>query len=215
MRIGIAWAMWRSCGESGGLTRGALVRRGAVGGAGVLLLGSSAGTVGAPAAAAATPDSDLAYLRVLLALELLLADFEGQALSSGKLGPHSTSLMRQLRRDDLAHAAGLSVLLAGAGQTPTTADDIDFSYPRQSFASRGSIVKLGWSLSRLALGGYLGAVEKLETSQLRGPIAQIAANEAQHLSAFAQLQGRSLVGKPFAAALPIDAVSAQLDRYES
>jgi hypothetical protein len=76
-------------------------------------------------------------------------------------------------------------------------------------------VKLGWSLSRLALGGYLGAVEKLETSELRGPIAQIAANEAQHLGAFAQLQGRPLVGKPFAASLSIDTVSAQLDRYES
>jgi hypothetical protein len=96
--------MWRSCGESGGLTRGALVRRGAVEGAGVLLLGSSAGTVGAL---------------------------------------------------------------------------------------------------------------RLEMSELRGPIAQIAANEAQHLSAFPQLHGRSLVGKPFAASLPIDAVSAQLDRYES
>jgi hypothetical protein len=199
---------------SHGLSRGALVRRGALGGAGVLR-GSSVGLVRAPAAAAAIPDGDLAYLRVLLALELLLADFEGQALSSGKLGRRRTALMQQLRRDDLAHATGLSVLLSGGGQTPTTAGDIDFSYPRQSFSSQGAIAKLGWSLSRLALGGYLGAVEKLETSQLRRPIAQIAENEAQHLSAFTQLQGRSIVGKPFAASLSIDAVSAELDRYES
>jgi hypothetical protein len=171
--------------------------------------------VGAPAASAATPDGDLAYLRVLLALELLLADYEAQALASGKLGRRSTALVRQLRRDDLAHAAGLSALLTGAGQTPTTADDIDFSYPRQSFATQGSIVKLGWSLSRLALGGYLGAVERLETAELRGPLAQIAANEAQHLSAFAQLRGRPFVGKPFAASMSIDAVSAELDRFES
>jgi Ferritin-like domain len=198
---------------SHGLSRGALIRRGALGGAGVL--GSSVGLVAAPTAAAAIPDGDLAYLRVLLALELLLAEYEGQALSSGKLGRRSTALMQQLRRDDLAHAAGLSDLLSGAGQTPTTADDIDFSYPRQGFSSQGAIVKLGWSLSRLAVGGYLGAVEKLETSQLRGPIAQIAANEAQHLSALAQLQGRPLVGKAFAASLSIDAVSAELERYES
>jgi len=184
-----------------------------MGSAGVLL-GLSVRLVGAPAAHAATPDGDLAYLRVLLALELLLADFEAQALASGKLGPRSTALLKQARADDLAHAAGLSALLTAAGQTPTTADDIDFSYPKQSFASQGAIVKLGWSLSRLALGAYLGAVEKLETAELRGPLAQIAANEAQHLSAFAHLRGRSLVGKAFAASLPIDLVSAELDRYE-
>ena len=182
---------------SHGLSRGALVRRGALGSAGVLL-GSAVGLVYAPTAAAATPDGDLAYLRVLLALELLLVDYEGQALSSGKLGRRSTALM-----------------LTGAGRAPTTADDIDFSYPRQSFASQGSIVRLGRSLSQLALSGYLGAVENVETSELRGPIAQIAANEAQHLGAFAQLLGRPIVGRPFAASLPIGSVSAQLDRYES
>jgi hypothetical protein len=180
-----------------------------------VLLGSSVRLVDPPAATAAIPDGDLAYLRVLLALELLLADYEAQALASGKLRRRSTALMRQLRQDDLAHVAGLSALLAGGGQTPTTGDDIDFSYPRQSFATQGSIVKLGSSLSRLALGAYLGAVEKLETAELRGPLAQIAPNEAQHLSALAQLQGRPLVGKAFAAALPIDVVSAALDRYES
>jgi ferritin-like protein len=200
--------------ESHGMSRAALVRRGALGSAGVLL-GSSVRLVDPPAATAAIPDGDLAYLRVLLALELLLADYEAQALASGKLGRRSTALMRQLRQDDLAHVAGLSALLTGSGQTPTTADDIDFSYPRQSFATQGSIVKLGWTLSRLALGGYLGAVEKLETSELRGPIAQIAANEAQHLSALAQLEGRPLVGKAFAASLSIDEVSSALDRFES
>ena len=64
---------------SHGLSRGALVRRGALGSAGVLL-GSAVGLVYAPTAAAATPDGDLAYLRVLLALELLLVDYEGQAV---------------------------------------------------------------------------------------------------------------------------------------
>ena len=197
-----------------GLSRGALVRRAALGSAGALL-GSSVGLVDAPTAAAAIPDGDLAYLRVLLALELLMADFEAQALAIGKLRPHSAALMKRVRGDDLAHGAGLSVLLPGAGQTPTTADDIDFSYAKHSFSSQGAIVKLGSSLSRLALGAYLGAVEKLETSQLRGPLAQIAANEAQHLSAFAQLQGRPLVGKAFAASLPIEVVSTELDKYES
>jgi hypothetical protein len=101
------------------------------------------------------------------------------------------------------------------GQPPAAADDIDFSYPKQSYASERSILKLGWTLSMLSLGAYVGAVEHLETPELRGPIGQIAANEAQHVSAFAHLLGRPVVGKAFATALPIDSVSAVLDRYES
>jgi Ferritin-like domain len=199
---------------SRGLSRAELVRRGAVGGVGAVLA-SSAGLVGATPAGAAIPDGDVAYLRLLLALELLVADFGDQALSSGKLGSRSTALLKHVRGDDLAHATGLSVLLTGAGQAPATADDIDFAYPKLSYASQSAIVTLGSSLSRLALGAYLGALEKLETAQVRGPIAQIAANEAQHVGAFAQLQGRPVVGKPFAASLSIDVVSAELDRYES
>jgi hypothetical protein len=168
-----------------------------------------------PSAGAAVPEGDLAYLRVLLALELLAVDFGSRALGSVELGGRSSALLKHVRRDDFAHAAGLSVLLTGAGQTATTADDIDFSYPKQSYASQGAILKLGWSLSRLSLGAYLGAVENLETSHFRGPIGQIAANEAQHTGAFAQLLGRPVVGAAFAAALPIDDVSAALDRYES
>jgi hypothetical protein len=168
-----------------------------------------------PTADAAVPDGDLAYLRVLLAVELLQADFASQALASGRLGARSSALLKQIRADHVAHSTALGVLLTGAGQTPTTPDDIDFSYPKQSFASPRAIVKLGSSLAQLSLGAYVGAVEKLETPQLRGPIAQIAANEAQHVGAFAHLLGRPVVGKAFAAALPINDVSAALDRYES
>jgi hypothetical protein len=199
---------------SDGLSRAELVRWGARGGA--VVVASGTGFVAlVPTAAATAPDGDLAYLRVLLAVELLSVDFGTQALASGKLGRRAAALLKQVRGDDHAHSTGLGVMLTAAGQTPTTPDDIDFSYPTQSYASQGAIVKLGSSLARLSLGAYLGAVEKLETSQLRGPLAQIAANEAQHVSAFAQLLGRPVVGKAFAAALPIDDVSAALGRYES
>jgi hypothetical protein len=99
--------------------------------------------------------------------------------------------------------------------TPATAGDIDFSYPARSFASEHAALALGAQLATLALGAYLGAVAQVETPQLRLPIGQIAANEAQHVSALAQLLGRPLVGRAFAPALPIGAVSTQLDRYES
>jgi hypothetical protein len=120
-----------------------------------------------------------------------------------------------MHADDVAHYRGLAALLTAAGQTPTKAGDIDFSYPKGTFRLQGSIVKLAWKLGTLTLGAYLGAVTNVQTPELRQPLGQIAANEAQQLSALALLLRRPVVGGAFAAALPIDAVSSALDEYES
>ena len=167
------------------------------------------------AAAADVPDADLAYLRLLVGTELLKADFQRRALASGKLAASAASLFARTGADDRAHYAGLAALISGAGQTAATADDIDFSYPRGSFASQKSIVTLASKLAKLTLGGYLGAVENVQTAQLRRPLGQIAANEAQQVGALAHLLGRPPVGGAFADALRIDAVPSALDAYES
>ena len=65
------------------------------------------------------------------------------------------------------------------------------------------------------LGAYVGALENVQTPQLRLPIGQIAANEAQHQGALAALRGKPVIGKAFAPALQIGAVTAALDDYES
>ena len=67
---------------------------------------------------------------------------------------------------------------------PATAHDIDFSYPRGSFASRAAIARLGVQLETLSLGAYLGAVAPADAALPR-PAAARAASEAQHLSVFA------------------------------
>jgi hypothetical protein len=191
------------------LPRKELLRRGA------LLAAASVGVAAfaAPAEAAGIPDSDLAHLRLLVAAELLKADFEARALASGKLDEPGAALVRRMRADDRAHYKGLASLLNGAGQPPATAGDIDFHYPRGSLASQRSIGKLAWKLTSLGLGAYLGAVESVETAPLRLPLGQIAANEAQQLSALAALLGEPTIGSAFAASLQIDAVSNALDIY--
>jgi rubrerythrin len=168
-----------------------------------------------PAAQAATPDSDLAYLRLLIGVELLTADFYDHALTSGKLDPAATRLAKHIRADERAHYNGLATLVSSLGQVPATADDIDFTYPAGALASQAAILKLAQKLETLALGAYLGAVENVQTQQLRLPIGQIAANEAQHTSALAQRLGGHMIGAAFAPSLQIDAVSAALDAYES
>ena len=192
------------------------MKRGALGG-GALLVSASGFSAFAEAASADTiPDGDLTYLRLLVAAELLAIDFQTQALGSRKLRHGGASaVIRRMRADENAHYTNLANMLTAAGQAPVTSDDIDFAYPKGSFRSQSSILKLAGRLERLMVGAYLGAVESIETPAVRLPIGQIAANEAQHASAVAALGGRPAIGKAFAPALPIGAVSDALDEFES
>jgi Ferritin-like domain len=198
-------------GNARAFDRGSLLRRGAL----AVAAGAGVGAFAGRAAADTIPDGDVAYLRLLLGAELLKADFQTRALATKQLDAPGKALLSRIRADDTAHAAALTALMNDAGQQPTTADDVDFSYPARTFSSRSSIVKLAEQLGTLTLGAYLGALENLQVPRLRLPVAQIAANEAQQLSALARALGRPAIGRPFAAALAIDVVSASLDRYES
>jgi hypothetical protein len=197
------------------MSRAGLLRRGAVGTGVVLVSSSGLSVFAAPASAATLPDADLAYLRLLIAAELLVLDFQTQALASGKLRRAASSLARRIRADENAHYKELATLMTAAGQTPATAGDIDFSYPKGSFRSESSITKLAGRLEHLLVGAYVGAIASVQTPQLRLPIGQIAANEAQHAGALAALRGRPAVGNAFAPALPLAAVSDALDEFES
>jgi hypothetical protein len=198
------------------VSRAELLRRGAVGGGALLVSASGLSAFAGTAAADAPPAADLAYLRLLIATELLGVDFQRHALASRKLHTKgAAALIRKLRADENAHYAKLAAVLTAAGQTPATSADIDFAYPKGSFRSESAILKLAGKLERLMVGAYLGAAENLETPELRLPIGQIAANEAQHVGALEALEGRSVIGKPFAPALQMGAVSDALDEYES
>jgi hypothetical protein len=199
----------------GRVSRAGLLRRG-VAGSGALLISGSVASVWATAARSATiPDSDLAYLRLLVGAELLAVDFQTQALASGKLTPALAATVKRMLADEKAHHTSLSTLIAGAGQVPATSDDINFTYPKLSFGSEASMLKLASKLEGLTLGAYLGAVENIQTPQLRLPVGQIAANEAQHVGAVAAAAGKPIIGRAFAPSLQIDAVSTALDVYES
>jgi len=181
----------------------------------VVLSSSVVAALAGRAGAATVPDSDLAYLRLLVAAELLATDFQAQALASGKLSPRSGAVVKKMAADEKAHYTGLAQLVTGSGQAPATAGDIDFSYPKGSFGSEASAMKLAAEIETLVLGAYLGAIENLQTGELRLPIGQIAANEAQHVGALAALAGRAVIGRAFAPSLQIDRASAALDRFES
>jgi hypothetical protein len=172
--------------------------------------------VATPAALAdGTADIDLASARLLVAIELLLVDFYGRALAADRLGVAGRDALLRARFNEREHLAAVAGVLLGAGQTPATANDIDFSYPAHTFATRGAIARTGAALERLALGAYLGAVDAVQSPTLTSPLARIAACEARHLTVFqAEATGHAL-DNSFADALPIDTASNALGAYTS
>ena len=197
------------------LTRAAVLRRGAIAGGALAVGGVGTAVLAAPAGAMTFPDSDLANLRLLVGAELLALDYQGQALSSGLLSTEAAALFKQAVADDTAHYSGLVDLLGKGNVVAATSDDIDFSYPKGSFDSEAAIVKLADQIETLALGAYLGALQNLQT-----PLAPPAGRPDRRQRgaarrALAALAGRPVIGRAFAPALQIDAVSAALERYES
>ncbi|MGZ4332877.1 MAG: ferritin-like domain-containing protein [Gaiellaceae bacterium] len=198
------------------MSRGTFLKRGALGGGALLVSASGVSAFAGVASADTIPDSDLAYLRLLIAAELLAVDFQTHALAGHKLRHNgATAVIRRMRSDENAHYAHLANLMKDAGRTPATSADIDFTYPKGSFRSQASILKLAGRLEHLMVGAYVGAVGNVETPDLRLPIGRIAAHEAQHAAALAALSGRELIGRAFASALQIGAVSDALDEFES
>jgi rubrerythrin len=197
------------------MSRAEILSRGARAGVALTVGGSALAVLSADASAATLPDDDLAYVRLLVASELLAIDFYSRAIASNQIDGKALARMKHALANEKAHYQSLSAVLAGAGQVAATADDINFTYPRGSFSSAASIGKLGIDLERTMLGAYLGAVEGLQTNPLRRAFAQIAANEAQHLSVLSgEWLGRP-IGKAFAASMTIDQASDALDAYES
>jgi hypothetical protein len=162
-------------------------------------LAGAALVVAAPRALADAPaDGDLANARLLVALELLLLDFYGRS---------KLPISKRAAFNEQEHLDAVSKILTDAGQTPATADDIDFSYPKASFGDPEKATALGWTLERLTLGAYLGAVESTISPVYRNVFVRISASEAQHMEALRPFTNS------FADVLTIEQASDALSEY--
>jgi hypothetical protein len=197
------------------MTRGQLFSRGAKGGAALLVAGTSLVEFVEGAAADPLSTADLAYARLLVGAELLASDFYQQAVAASN---SSASVMKYLKKayaNEQEHYQSVAGIVSGAGLTPAISADIDFTYPRSSFATQASILKLAQQLETIMLGTYLGAVGGMQSSSLKQGIAQIAASEAQHLSYMWTQNGGQAFSVAFPPALTIDQASAAMDAFTS
>ena len=129
------------------LTRGGLLRRGAVGGGALLASASGLAAVAPTAFADGAPASDLAYLRLLIAAELLAVDFYGQTVWRSTF-PFS-DVTQRIAFDEWQHYKLLAGLMTAAGQTPATSGDFDFAYPAGTFVTPRSALRFGKELERM------------------------------------------------------------------
>lgn len=195
------------------MNRAQLLRRSAKSGAALLVAGSALGQFVDSAAADPLPVGDLAYARLLVGAELLASDFYSQAIAASNTGPKVTKYLKLAYANEQEHYQSVAGILSGAGQVPAIASDINFSFPRNTFSTEGSIVKFAQLLENTILGTYLGAVGGIQTSPIRIGIAQIAACEAQHAGYFTSIKGGSAFNLAFPPALTIDQASNALDVY--
>ena len=194
------------------ISRGQFLARGAKGGA-VLLVGGSALGYAATAAADPVPTADLAYARLLVGFELLASTFYTQAIAAANTSRSITGYLKRAYANEQDHYRSVAAIISGAGQTPAVAGDIDFSFPRGTFASQKSIAKLARQLEQLLLATYLGAIAGIQTDSLKAGLAQIAACEAQHSAYFTTLTGGKTFNLSFLPPLTIDQASNALDAF--
>lgn len=205
-----------------GLTRSQLFTSGARGGAALVLSGSILGALAESSAAAPPsgplgplPTADLAYVRMLIGVELLAIDFYTDAIASKHLRRRASADARVALINESEHYAFLANALTAAGQVPLTAEDVSFHYPTGSFYSAAAVIGLAIRLELLFLGAYLGAAGNLTNPVLQSAVAQITANEAQHFSAFANRAGDPAFHDAFPAPLTIAEASNELAAYTS
>ena len=197
------------------MTRADLFSRGAKGGAALLVAGTALGPLVRSAAADPLPTGDLAYARLLVGAELLASDFYEQAIAASNAGPTVTKYLKKAYANELEHYQSVAGILSGAGVVPAVSSDIDFTYPKGSFASEGSILGLAQQLETVMLGTYLGAVGGMQSSAFKQGLAQIAASEAQHLSYMSSRKGGRAFSLAFPPALTIDQASSAMDAFTS
>ena len=201
------------------VTRSQLLSRGALAGAGLLVARSAApgSAQAAPPASAlgALGSGDLAYARLLIALELLAVDFYTNAIASKHLAGSALADARSALINESEHRDFLAYTLSTAGLTALSAADVNFSYPDGVYFTAASVVGFAVTLETLMLGAYLGAGGALSNPVLASAVAQITANEAQHLSAFSLLGREPAFHDAFPAALTIAEASDALDAYTS
>ena len=195
------------------VTRAQFFRKGAQGGAALVLAGGSLAALAEPASADPLPNLDLAYARLLVGVELLSTTFYGQAIAASTTTHRITKYLKRAHLNEQEHYESVSGILIGSANAPAGPDDVNFTFPTGTFESERSILGFAQQLESLTLGAYLGAIGGIQTSNFKQGLAQIVACEAQHSAYFTGLRGGRFFGLSFPTPLTMSQTSNALDAF--
>ena len=173
---------------------GPITRRGAVGGAAVLLASCGSDDPRPPTGARAGSGAGL--LNSLLALEhtAVAAYGAGARLLRGQ----ALRYARQIEERERGHVRRLEQLIRGLGGTAArsrTPDEYARSFPR--LRNGDDALRFAEDLEERLVRAYLQALPKLPEPELRRAAAEICADEGAHLAALHVMRGRPAAPQPF------------------
>ena len=173
--------------EVSGITRQALIVRGAVAAGAVYGLGAVGPFV---RESLAKGEGDVEVLNFALTLEYLEAAFYGTALKQvGGLSGQVKELATTLRDNEEEHVGVLSSTIKDLGGTPVKAPKVDFG---KAFASQGSFLKLAQTLEDTGVSAYNGAAPSIESTEVLAAAGSIVQIEARHAAAIRLLNKKPI-----------------------
>ena len=173
---------------------GSLTRRGALGGAAVLL--ASCGSGDRRSTTGPRPGSGAGLLNSILALEHLVVAAYGAGFEL--LRGEGLRYARQIGDQERGHVRRLEELIRGLGGTTArsrTPDEYARSFPR--LRTSGDALRFANDLEDRLVRAYLQALPALPEAQLRRAAAEIVADEGAHLAVINVLRGGPAAPQPF------------------
>jgi hypothetical protein len=173
---------------------GSLTRRGALGGAAVLLASCSSNDP--PPGPGARPGSGAGLLNSILAFEHAVVAAYGAG--TGLLRGEALRYAREIDEEERGHVRRLEELIRGLGSTtarPRTPDEYARSFPR--LRSGADALRFAEDLEEELVRRYLHALRELPEAELRRAAAEICANESEHLAVIHVLRGRPAAPRAF------------------
>ncbi len=184
--------------EVQGMTRSALILRGAL--ATTAAFGATA-TTGFVSRALAQSSGDDSILRLALTLEYLEATFYERAIKSVPLSRENRQLAELVGGHERQHVAKLRDVLDRLGSSSSTERGLRFSFPMRT---EQDFLSIAVRLEDTGVSAYSGAapfVRSPEVLALAGSIVQI---EGRHASALRSAAGQLFAPNAFDKSIPLD-----------
>ena len=195
--------------DAGGITRGALLARGALATAAAGGVSAVGPWVARAVAQASQGDADIVQFALLL--EELEAAYYRRALREVPgLSAEARRVAETLAENETEHAAALRDVLATmggrAGKLPT------FRFGA-AYASEQTFLRVEQTLEETGVAAYNGAAPRLESAEVLRTAGGIVQVEGRHAAAIRQLRGQEPAPRAFDTALGVPAVRRRIARF--